>query len=82
MIEETPPLVFAPAVERPPTALVERFPGTPTSFVVDAMGGAGALDWRMRPIVGRSLLCENFPSAPPRGRATMAPDAGAPRAFA
>jgi 4-hydroxy-4-methyl-2-oxoglutarate aldolase len=56
MIEETPPLVFAPAVERPPTALVERFRGAPTSFVVDAMGGTGALDWRIKPIVGRSVL--------------------------
>jgi 4-hydroxy-4-methyl-2-oxoglutarate aldolase len=56
MIEETPPLSFAPAVERPPAALVERLRGAPTSFVVDAMGGAGALDWRIKPIVGRSLL--------------------------
>ncbi len=56
MIEETPPLVFAPAGERPPAALVERLRGAPTSFVVDAMGGAGALDWRIKPIVGRSLL--------------------------
>jgi len=56
MIEETPPLIFAPAVERPAAALVERLRGAPTSFVVDAMGGAGALDWRIKPIVGRSLL--------------------------
>jgi 4-hydroxy-4-methyl-2-oxoglutarate aldolase len=56
MIEETPPLVFAPAVERPEAALVERLRGAPTSFVVDAMGGAGALDFRIKPIVGRSLL--------------------------
>jgi 4-hydroxy-4-methyl-2-oxoglutarate aldolase len=56
MIEETPPLVFAPAVERPEAALVERLRGAPTSFVVDAMGGAGALDWRIKPIVGRSVL--------------------------
>jgi 4-hydroxy-4-methyl-2-oxoglutarate aldolase len=56
MIEETPPLIFAPAVERPAAALVERLRGAPTSFVVDALGGAGALDWRIKPIVGRSLL--------------------------
>jgi 4-hydroxy-4-methyl-2-oxoglutarate aldolase len=56
MIEETPPLVFAPAVERPEAALVERLRGAPTSFVVDALGGAGALDWRIKPIVGRSVL--------------------------
>ena len=56
MIEEPPPLAFAPSVERPPRELVERFRGAPTSFVVDAMGGSGALDWRIKPIVGHSLL--------------------------
>ena len=56
MIEEPPPLVFAPAVERPPAELVEGFRGAPTGFIVDAMGGSGALDWRIRPIVGRSFL--------------------------
>jgi 4-hydroxy-4-methyl-2-oxoglutarate aldolase len=56
MIEEPPPLVFAPAVERPPAELVEGFRGAPTSFIVDAMGGSGALDWRIRPIVGHSVL--------------------------
>src|SRR5271167_1838543 len=55
MIEEPPPIVFA-AVERPPAELVERFRGAPTSFIVDAMGGAGALDWRIKPIVGDRLL--------------------------
>jgi len=56
MIEETPPLVFAPAVERPPLALVERFRGASTSFIADAMGGSGALDWRIRPVVGASVF--------------------------
>jgi 4-hydroxy-4-methyl-2-oxoglutarate aldolase len=55
MIEEPPPIVFA-AVERPPAELVERFRGAPTSFVVDAMSGTGALDWRIKPLVGRSLV--------------------------
>ena len=56
MIEEPPPLVFAPGIERPPTELVERFRGVPTSFIVDAMAGTGALDWRIKPLVGRSLV--------------------------
>ncbi len=56
MIEETPPLAFAEVIERPPAELVERLRGAPTSFVVDAMGGSGALDWRIRPIVGHALL--------------------------
>jgi 4-hydroxy-4-methyl-2-oxoglutarate aldolase len=56
MIEETPPLVLAPVIERPPAELCERLRGAPTSFIVDAMGGTGALDWRIKPIVGRSLF--------------------------
>jgi len=56
MIEDPPPLVFAPEIERPPAELVERFRGAPTSFIVDAMGGTGGLDWRIKPIVGRSLI--------------------------
>lgn len=56
MIEEPPPLVFATPAERPPAKLVERFRGVPTSFIVDAMGGTGALDWRIKPLVGRSLV--------------------------
>jgi len=56
MIEEPPPLAFAASLERPPSALVERFRGTPTSFIVDAMNGAGALDWRIRRLVGGSLV--------------------------
>jgi 4-hydroxy-4-methyl-2-oxoglutarate aldolase len=56
MIEEPLPLVFAASVERPSGELVERFRGAPTSFIVDAMGGGGALDWRIKPLVGRSLV--------------------------
>ena len=56
MIEEPPPLVFATPAERPPAELVERFRGAPTSFIVDAMGGTGALDWRIKPLVGRSFV--------------------------
>ena len=56
MIEEPPPLVFATPAERPSTEVVERFRGVPTSFIVDAMGGAGALDWRIKPLAGGSLV--------------------------
>jgi 4-hydroxy-4-methyl-2-oxoglutarate aldolase len=56
MIEEPPPLTVAPSIERPPLELVEGLRGVPVSFVVDAMCGAGALDWRIRPIVGHSLF--------------------------
>ena len=56
MIEEPLPLVFGASQERPPSEVVERFRGAPTSFIVDAMNGTGALDWRIKPLVGRSLL--------------------------
>lgn len=56
MIEEPLPLVFATQAERPPADVVERFRGAPTSFIVDAMNGTGALDWRIKPLVGRSLV--------------------------
>ena len=52
MIEDPPPLVFAPSIERPPADIVERFRGVQTSFIVDAMNGTGALDWRVKRLVG------------------------------
>src|SRR5271154_6437803 len=55
MIEEPPPLIFAASAARPPAEVVERFRGVPTSFIVDAMGGSGALDWRIKPLIGRAL---------------------------
>jgi 4-hydroxy-4-methyl-2-oxoglutarate aldolase len=66
MIEEPPPLAFADSIERPPGALVERFRGVPTSFIVDAMNGVGALDWRIKrlvggPLVGVALTCDCGP---------------------
>ena len=67
MIEETPPLVFGPFGARPKADIVARFREVPTSFIVDAMGGAGALDWRIHGIAGGAfagvaLTCECPPS--------------------
>jgi 4-hydroxy-4-methyl-2-oxoglutarate aldolase len=55
MIEEPLPLVFAEPAERPSAEIVERFRAS-TSFIVDAMNGTGALDWRIKPLVGRSFV--------------------------
>src|ERR1700729_4502168 len=55
MIEEPPPIVFAPSIERPSADVVERF-RAPTSFIVDAMNGTGALDWRIKRLVGGSFV--------------------------
>ena len=55
MIEEPPPIVFASSIERPSANVVERF-RAPTSFIVDAMNGTGALDWRIKRLVGQSFV--------------------------
>ncbi|HEY1782800.1 MAG TPA: RraA family protein [Roseiarcus sp.] len=65
MIEEPPPLVFAASIERPSADVVELF-RAPTSFIVDAMNGTGALDWRIKrlaggPLVGVALTCDCGP---------------------
>ncbi|MFZ4652505.1 MAG: RraA family protein [Rubrivivax sp.] len=57
MIEEVP-LIQTTAVVRPDPALVEQLRGTPTGFLCDAMGGAGALDFRLQPAVpGQHAFC-------------------------
>jgi 4-hydroxy-4-methyl-2-oxoglutarate aldolase len=56
MIEEPPLLTIATRIERPDGVLAEQFRDAPTCFLVDAMGGAGALDWRIKPIVGASVF--------------------------
>jgi 4-hydroxy-4-methyl-2-oxoglutarate aldolase len=56
MIEEPPPLIIAPLIKRPLAKLVERFRGAPTSFIVDAMGGTGALDWRIKRLAGGAFV--------------------------
>jgi 4-hydroxy-4-methyl-2-oxoglutarate aldolase len=55
MIEEPPLLTIATKIARPSAQLIERFRGAPTSFIADALGGDGALDWRIKPITGASL---------------------------
>jgi len=67
MIDEPPLLTIAKANERPDEKLVNRFRDVPTSFICDAMGGQGALDWRVKPIaepfvVGVALTCHCGPA--------------------
>jgi len=50
MIEEPPLLTIAREMRRPDAAQVAGFQGVPTSFVVDAMYGSGALSSRIRPL--------------------------------
>lgn len=50
MIEDPPLLEIGPPFARPDAATVAAFRDTPTSFIVDALGGRGALDWRIKPV--------------------------------
>ena len=45
------PLIQRRDITRPPQDQVQAFSGTPTGFIVDAMGGSGALDYRLRPAI-------------------------------
>ncbi len=68
MIDDPPVLEIARGNPRPPDALVDQFRGVPTSFIVDAMGGRAAMDWRIKPIgpilpmVGVALTCHCGPA--------------------
>jgi 4-hydroxy-4-methyl-2-oxoglutarate aldolase len=68
VIEDPPLLEIAKAISRPEPAQVMAFGNTPTSFIVDAMGGRGALDWRIKPVgiprpfVGVALTCHCGPA--------------------
>ncbi|MCX7260046.1 MAG: RraA family protein [Burkholderiales bacterium] len=68
MIEDAPQLQTQPII-RPDSKLVEQLRGTPTGFLVDAMGGSGALDFRIKPAVleqyafcGVALTCHAGPA--------------------
>ena len=68
MIEEVPVIQRA-SFTRPRKEQVEAIAGTPTGFIVDAMGGGGALDYRLRPAIpeqfafcGVALTCDAGPA--------------------
>lgn len=63
MIKDPPLLDIAREIKRPPKEIVEGFRDTPASFVTDAMGGRGAMDYRIKPVgrahsfLGVALTC-------------------------
>ncbi|MEO8753046.1 MAG: RraA family protein [Casimicrobiaceae bacterium] len=68
MIDEAP-RIQRKNVARPAKALVDALRGTPTGFLVDAMGGSGALDYRIKPAIseqntfcGAALTCDAGPA--------------------
>lgn len=50
MIGDPVAIVIRRSIERPPKAVVDAFVGAQTSFIVDAMNGRGALDYRIKPV--------------------------------
>lgn len=48
---DVPPLIQRLPFARPAAEQVRALQGTPTGFIVDAMGGSGALDHRLRPAI-------------------------------
>jgi 4-hydroxy-4-methyl-2-oxoglutarate aldolase len=69
MIENQPVLTIHRGHRRPEPALIEAFRGACTSHLADAMGGRGALDWRIKPLdpgnaafVGPALTAHSYPA--------------------
>ncbi len=67
MIEDPPLLTVRRKFKRPTRKQLAAFADTPTGFIVDAMDGRGALDYRIKPIgtvtnfCGAALTCEAGP---------------------
>ena len=58
MIEDPPNLTIRRRFPRPDPALVDALRGVPTGFVIDAMGGRGALAAPVKPLAGTPVsLC-------------------------
>ena len=69
MIVDPPLLTIRARFPRPAKEMVEAFAGAPTGNVVDAMGGSGALDYRIKPLepsgkimVGVAVTCACGPA--------------------
>ncbi|MFT3988848.1 RraA family protein [Aestuariivirga sp.] len=69
MITDPPLLKIRAGFPRPSAETVRQFSGAMTGHLVDAMGGSGALDWRIKPLAGRpqafcgvAVTCDCGPS--------------------
>jgi len=56
MITDPPLLRIRRGFPRPSAALLAGFAGVPTGHLVDAMGGGGCLDYRIKPLEARSAV--------------------------
>lgn len=69
MIEDAPKIRIAKELRRPRPEQMAALRGVPTGFVVDALGGSGGLDYRIKPVVseqaafcGVALTCDAGPA--------------------
>jgi 4-hydroxy-4-methyl-2-oxoglutarate aldolase len=69
MIKDPPLLTISRTFQRPSVEQVAAFTGVPTGYAVDAMGGRGALDYRIKPLspatsvlVGVAITCQCGPA--------------------
>ena len=69
MIKDPPLLKIRRRFPRPSKELLAGFAGVPTGYLVDAMGGAGCLDYRIKPLVpsaevmvGTAVTCHAGPA--------------------
>jgi 4-hydroxy-4-methyl-2-oxoglutarate aldolase len=69
MIKDPPLLTLRRDFPRPDPAQVAAFAGVPTGYVVDALGGRGALDYRIKPLlpvsaplIGVAVTCHCGPA--------------------
>jgi len=58
MIKDPPLLKIRRSFARPGEQLLAGFAGVPTGYLVDAMGGRGCLDYRIKPLAGGpAVMC-------------------------
>lgn len=58
MIEDAPRVQLNNVMRRPTPAQLAALANVPTGFLVDALGGSGALDYRVKPVVpGQARFC-------------------------
>jgi 4-hydroxy-4-methyl-2-oxoglutarate aldolase len=69
MIKDPPLLRIRRNFPQPSKELLDRFAGVPTGYLVDAMGGAGCIDYRIKPLVpsaqvmvGSAVTCHAGPA--------------------
>ena len=69
MIDDAPRITTCGSVRRPRPDQVAALTGVPTGYLVDALGGSGALDYRIKPVVpeqatfcGPAVTCNAGPA--------------------